>query len=118
VQLVNVIYVTDMQRSVAFYESIGLRRRDQGEVDPGWNEFAIGDAMIALHATAPEKMDPPSGRLDLIFHIPAGELEPLRDRCRDLGYAFGADIADIGFGNYFWITDPDGLAVTFNEKPG
>lgn len=113
--LMNVIYVSDMKKSVAFYESIGLRRRDDGPVDDWWNEFSIGDAVIALHWGGERAIPEPSKHLELHLQVPGEELDRLYAFCVEQGYPNGGPISEMGFGRFFWITDPDGLWVQFNE---
>jgi len=36
--------------------------------------------------------------------------------CAAAGVEIGAGIDDVGFGRFFWVKDPDGLPVQFNER--
>ena len=114
-KLMIMTYVSDMARAVAFYESLGLRRVTTGDPDPMWNEFAIGDATLALHGADASTLQPPGTRPQLNLIVPPGEIERLYARCEALGHPIGAPIQDIGFGRFFWVTDPDGLPVQINE---
>lgn len=116
--MMNVIYVRDMARSVAFYESLGLTRSGTGPIDAWWNEFAIGDAVIALHAAGDRAIPEPSKHLELHLQVPPDELDRLYALCMEKGYPNGGPISEMGFGRFFWITDPDGLWVQFNEHQG
>lgn len=113
-ELSVIIYVSDMERSVAFYESLGLSRHGDG-IDPHWNEFHIGDAILALHRAEPGDIQPASDHLSLNLNVKPGKLDRLFAICKDKGYPIGAPIQDIGFGRFFWITDLDGLPVQLNE---
>lgn len=115
-QLSVIAYVTDMARSVAFYESLGFERK--GEANPMWNEFAFGDAIFALHGAMSEELAPPSDRLSLNILVDGATLDRLYETCEERGYPLGGPIQDIGFGRFFWTTDPDGLPVQFNEQRG
>jgi predicted enzyme related to lactoylglutathione lyase len=109
-------YVKDMERAVAFYESLGFQR--QGEASPMWTEFAFGDATFALHRAMSEELAPPSDRLTLNITVDGEMLDRLHATCEAQGYPLAGPIADVGFGRRFTVTDPDGLPVTFIEKQG
>lgn len=68
-QLMVMTFVTDMANSVAFYESLGLLRKQSGEIDQFGNEFAIGDATLALHHSTPEEIPPVDKHLQVNFNI-------------------------------------------------
>lgn len=112
-QLSVIAYVKDMERAVAFYESLGFSRR--GEMNPMWNEFGFGDATFALHRAMTEELPPASARLTLNLGVDGVELERLHALCEKKGYPTSGPIEDIGFGRYFSVEDPDGLSVQFNE---
>ena len=115
-KLMATVFVSDMTASVRFYESLGLTRSESGEISPYWNEFAIGDAKLALHHASADEIQPASRHLELNFNIPAGgALDALLDSCRALGHPIGGEISEQGFGRFFWISDPDGLPIQFNE---
>lgn len=114
--LVVMAYVSDMKRAVAFYESLGLSRRNHGEIDPMWNEFAIGGATFALHRANPDAIKPASDHLSLNLQVAPDEFDRIFSICQEHGYPISASIQDIGFGRFFWVTDPDGLPVQFNER--
>ncbi len=108
-----IAYVKDMERAVAFYESLGFARR--GEASPMWTEFAFGDATFALHRAMAEELSPPSDRLTLNITVDGATLDRLHATCKERGYPLGGPIQDIGFGRFFTVTDPDGLPVQFTE---
>lgn len=114
-QLSLIVYVSDMERSVSFFESLGFGRHG-GEIDTHWNEFHVGDAVLALHLADPGDIPPASSHLSLNINVEAGELDRLYAICEKQDYPIGAPIQDIGFGRFFWIIDPDGLPVQFNER--
>lgn len=113
-QLSVIAYVSEMEQSVAFYESLGFTRK--GEMNPMWNEFVFGDAIFALHGVTSDDLPQVSNRLTLNLNVDRDELERLYSLCEERGYALGSPIHDIGFGRFFWVKDPDGLPVQFNEK--
>lgn len=109
-QLSAIAYVKDMDRAVAFYESLGFQRR--GEMSPMWTEFAFGDATFALHRGMSDELLPPSDRLTLNVTVDGDTLDQLYATSEERGYPLGGPIQDIGFGRFFTVTDPDGLTVT------
>ena len=113
-QLSVIAYVRDMERAVAFYESLGFRRK--GEPSPMWTEFAFGDATFALHRAMSEELPPPSDRLTLNITVDGKTLDQLHATCEASGYPLGGPIQDICFGRFFTVTDPDGLPVQFTER--
>ena len=113
-QLSVIAYVKNMERAVAFYESLGFTRR--GEMNPMWNEFAFGDTIFALHRAMTEEIPPASARLTLNMVVSHEELERLHALCEERGYPTSGPIQDIGFGPFFRVDDPDGLPVQFNER--
>src|SRR5579864_9020317 len=55
-----IVYVSDMQRSVAFYRDVlGLPLRFSS---PGWTEFNTGSTTVALHTTGDNKLPTHQGR--------------------------------------------------------
>ncbi len=105
-----------MARSVAFYESLGLEREGTGVIDDYWNGFTVNGGKLALHWAMGDPLPPPSGRMTLNIDLPAdGSLERLRETCMSAGYE-PSDVGDEGFGRFFWLKDPDGLTVQFNER--
>ena len=77
--LMNIIYVSDMKKSVAFYESLGLTRDDSGPIDDWWNQFSLGDAVIALHWGGDRPIPQPSKHLEVPLQVPGeASLEDLR----------------------------------------
>lgn len=113
-KLQTIIYVTDMVASVAFYESLGLNRRDSGEPDEHWNQFVIGDAALSLHLDDPADLSPVGRRAEVWLVLPVdGTLDALHASLSNAG-----EIADTGFGRHFATADPDGQPVFIMENPG
>jgi lactoylglutathione lyase len=112
-----IIFVSNMQRSVAFYRDIlGLPLRFES---PGWSEFATEGATLALHAadrTAARDEDPdhlPAGRCRPGLSVPdldAFHLRMLEHNVPCLQPPkplFGARVAQ--------YQDPDGLTISVSE---
>jgi hypothetical protein len=107
--LMPIVYVTDMARSLPFYQALGLTLRQQGSV---WSELQLGDAILALHlvnhiSTRERRME-----LALLSHEP---LASLVDQLRAAGVTVENDIADEAFGRSLLLHDPDGLPIQINE---
>lgn len=113
-QLSVIAYVSNVERSAAFYESLGFERR--GEVRPRWAAFVFGDTLFALHGTMTGELAPPSDRLTLNIVVSGEELEHLYAFCQERGYQLDGQIDDVGFGPHFRVMDPDGLPIQFNER--
>jgi catechol 2,3-dioxygenase-like lactoylglutathione lyase family enzyme len=100
--LMPIVYVTDMERSVEFYSSLGFAVQHRGD---HWTELRAGDgAVLALHR-APE-----SGiELALASH------EPLEAVAASQAAFVARGVADEAFGRSLVLRDPDGLMLQVNE---
>ena len=105
--LMPIVYVTDMERSVEFYESLGFELETKSVM---WTELKAGErAVLALHATASLPED--SKRLELAL-VAEQPLEQVQER---FGSALTRPITDEAFGRSLLIEDPDGLQIQVNE---
>lgn len=112
-RLLNIIYTNDMATSVAFYEKLGLFRKEDGEINQWWNEFPIGDARLALHWNNDEPI-PVGSNPELHLQVSAAEFEAIY---REVGSLSPSEIATLdGLGRYFTLTDPNGVRVQLNEE--
>lgn len=112
-RLLNIIYTNDMPASVAFYEKLGLFRKEDGEINSWWNEFAIGDASLALHWNNDEPV-PMGSNPELHLQVRTAEFEAIYHA---VGSFSPSEIATLeGLGRYFTITDPNGVRVQLNEE--
>jgi len=114
-----IIFVSDMQRSIAFYRDVlGLPLRFES---PHWTEFATEGATIALHqseaaGTREDPLEVPSGRCRPGISVP--DLDAFHKRMESLSVTcvqapkevFGARIAQ--------YVDPDGLGVSVSQERG
>ena len=113
-----IVFVSDMQRSVAFYRDVfGLPLRFDS---PGWSEFATEGATLALHsaeAIGPGADDPkkvPAARCRPGFSVT--DLDAFHQRMvehkvvcvEEPALVFGARIAQ--------YLDPDGLGISVGEE--
>jgi catechol 2,3-dioxygenase-like lactoylglutathione lyase family enzyme len=111
--LMPIVYITDMNRSIAFYEALGLRVSAKQRNDY-WTELSLGDAILALHKDA-NLPDPHHNQrliLTLVTHEP---LENLVEQLGRAGIQPKRAIADEAFGRSLLLHDPDGLPVQINE---
>ena len=116
-QLVTEIVVKDIQRSVAFYRSLGFALlRDGGDfVELTWEDHRLFLAELsAFHDIGEAKLGP-------VPEFPVANIRvmvPDVDRCWKTAQAMGArvviPIADRSYGlRDFTVVDPDGFGVRF-----
>lgn len=107
---VTIVYVTDMERSLAWYRRL-LPGHELVSSSPYWAELSFGAASVALHSAG----EVASGT-QLGFGLEAGEpLETIRTRLAAAGVDVVRDIGDEPFGRSMVIADPDGLSIQINE---
>lgn len=107
-QLQTVVYVTDMDRSIAFYERLGFEVEYRG--GPVWTAFKGSDGILALH-TVEELPGPGRVALGLMADRP---LEEIVETWAGLGIEAGP-IESQSFGRSMSVHDPDGLSIQINE---
>ena len=108
-QLQTIVYVTDMERSIAFYESLGFSVAYRG--GPVWTAFQGSDGVLALHL-----VDSEPGRVELSL-VADDPLEAVIEQLTDAGIESTA-IEEQPFGRSIVVRDPDGLAIQINEHAG
>jgi catechol 2,3-dioxygenase-like lactoylglutathione lyase family enzyme len=111
-----VVFVSDMQSSVRFYELLGLKVDTKGR-SGAWTELRAGDALVALHAA--ERVEQPAtatgaGRVELAF-VATELLEAVEARLLTAGASYVQRISDESFGRSLIVRDPDGLPIQINE---
>jgi len=101
-----VVYVRDMDESVAFYEQLGFEVDIQSRSE-NWTEFRAGGgaAVLALHSAEGDA----AGRVELSMIAE----EPLQQIAKSASVARG--IADEAFGRSIVLEDPNGLRIQVNE---
>jgi catechol 2,3-dioxygenase-like lactoylglutathione lyase family enzyme len=105
--LMPIVFVSDMERSIKFYEALGFEPRNRGTM---WTELEAGDrAVLALHHA--DSLPAPSERVQLAL-VARGALEQVAER---FGDALARPIADEAFGRSLILRDPDGLEIQVNE---
>lgn len=112
-RLLNIVYTNAMADSVAFYEQLGLFRREDGEVNQWWNEFPVGDATVALHWNRDQPL-PTGSNPELHLQASKSEFAALYV---DVASLQPSEITTLeGVGRYFTVTDPSGVRVQINEQ--
>ena len=114
------IFVSDFQRSRAFYESLGFAMVRQWH---DWAMLALGDNVLDLqgdeHATiGPHYFTPEIGRFPrgtgVEISIEVEEIDALYERARSLGLDIVKPIQDRPWkARDFRIADPDGYFIRF-----
>lgn len=113
-----IIFVSDMQRSVAFYKDvIGLSLKFES---PDWTEFATEGATLALHVT-----DAPITSNDSQKKSPAGQCYPglsvkniddFHKRMVENNVTCVLEPVDEHGHKLAGYLDPDGLAISVSEE--
>lgn len=110
-KIMPIVYVSNMEQSVAFYEALGLKAKTQDRSGM-WFELALGDAILALHL-ADKLPEQKQQRIQLTF-ISSEPLENLLTRLEKHRVQLEG-IVDEAFGRSFKVYDPDGLMIQINE---
>jgi lactoylglutathione lyase len=112
-----VIYVSDMQRSTAFYrDTLGLPLKFS---TPGWTEFSNGGTTLALHRHMSDKAsapaEPSAGQATLVFAL--DDLQGTYETLRAEGAHFAMPPQKQPSGQTFAILrDPDGFSITLQQR--
>lgn len=115
-----VVYVSDMQRSVAFYRDIlDLPLKF---TSPGWTEFDTGTITLALHMTGPAGGDapsyqgrPPAGMAHLGFVVDDIQAAYESLKARDAHFSMPPQKQPTGR-MVAVLHDPDGFGITLQER--
>ena len=104
--LMPIVYVRDMDESVAFYERLGFEVDIQARSQM-WTELKAADgAVLALHA-AEDGYAPGRVELSMIAEQPLEAVAGLAPPA--------SGIADEAFGRSLILEDPNGLQIQVNE---
>jgi lactoylglutathione lyase len=113
-----VVYVSDMQRSVAFYRTVlGLPLKF---TSPGWSEFDTGSLTLALHygggtVLAEQPGRPPAGVAHLAFVV--GDIQSTYEALQAMGASFSLPPQIQVTGNTIAVLhDPDGFGITLQQR--
>jgi hypothetical protein len=108
-EMMPIVYVTDMETSLRFYMGLGFSVQRKGGM---WSELRLGEGVLALHYS--ETLPPRPSRIALAFvsHI------SLDDLVADLhagGIETPYDITPQPFGRSLLLIDPDDNQLQINE---
>ncbi len=112
--LMPIVYVTDIERSLPFYQALGAKLTEKGW-NKYWTELQYGDAILALHLWTAKAEG--HGRVELAF-VAHEKLEQVAERLTNAGIELHRQIADEAFGRSFQVKDPNGLVLQINEHVG
>jgi catechol 2,3-dioxygenase-like lactoylglutathione lyase family enzyme len=104
-----IVYVTDMARSLQFYQALGFTIHHEGQM---WSELRLGESRLALHGTDPLPTGPLRIELAFAAHI---SLEALTTQLQAADMTIENEIVDEAFGRSLLLRDPDGLPLQINE---
>lgn len=107
---VPIVYVTDMDRSFAWYRAL-LPRAAVISASPAWTELSCDGVPLALHGAASVT---PGTQVGLAFEA-SRPLEELVDGLAAAGIVPARGISDEVFGRSLLLQDPDGLKIQVNE---
>lgn len=111
--LMPIVFVSDMERAIAFYEKLGLSIRAESG-SPVWTELVVGDSILALHAASDvERPERPPIKLAFLATEP---LEDIAGRLEAVGMPVQRGIAEERFGRSMVVRDPDGLLIHIDER--
>jgi catechol 2,3-dioxygenase-like lactoylglutathione lyase family enzyme len=113
--LIPFVHVTDVARSIAFYELLGFELKDTYEHDGrlDWAALESRDAQLMLaHASAPIERD----KQAVLFYLYADDLAALREHLLAKGVTVG-EIRDgsPGPAREMGLADPDGWCLMVAE---
>ncbi len=103
-KLQPIVYVTDMERSIAWYSA--LLDSQPAYASSHWTSFPVAGGTLALHLTD-EAITSGGVELSLVTEVP---LEAVQTRVE-----VSRGIADEAFGRSLVVHDPDGTSIQVNE---
>jgi lactoylglutathione lyase len=115
-----IVYVSDMQRSLAFYrDTLGLTLKF---TSPGWTEFVTGTTTIALHVVggggeqSPARQSlPPAGQAHIGFMVDDLEATYEALKAQDVFFSLPPKTQNSG-ARLAVLHDPDGLGITIQQR--
>jgi metallothiol transferase len=111
--IMPIVYVSDLDRSLHFYEQLGftlVRRQRNGR----WAEMRLGDAKLGLHLLEPLPETRKEQRVDLALESQES-LEVVQERLLAASVPLERLVSDEAFGYSLVVRDPDGLSIQINQ---
>lgn len=110
------IYVTDMERSTAFYrDTLGLPLKF---TSPGWTEFNNGGTTLALHKHMGGEIRearPAAGQATLVFVV--DDIQGIYETLKAEGVHFSMEPQKQPTGRTLALLhDPDGFGITLQQR--
>jgi catechol 2,3-dioxygenase-like lactoylglutathione lyase family enzyme len=109
IEALPIVYVTDMDASLAFYRALGFEPQHVGST---WSVVAGAGTQLALHGATPGAQRARPLELAASSRVP---LEEVVARATEHGLEIVRGIADEAFGRSLVVRDPDGLDIQVNE---
>lgn len=108
-RLQTITYTTDMGAAADWWTRV--LGTPPTYASDAWTSFAIGDAVLALHAI--DRLPDP-GRT-IVSLVATEPLEAVAERLAAAGVAINREIRAEAFGRSLVVVDPDGSPVQVNE---
>ena len=118
-KVVPEIAVSDMQRSLEFYSSLGFVKDDEGIIDDKgsqWYSLALGDAALWLiREDVLEDLDPDEERGNGVnIYLSVDDVDAIYEKLKPDAMIV-KDIETLWYGlRQFSVSDPDGYLLTIN----
>ena len=107
-QLMPILYPSNMVDAVHFYRALGLNPTKQGNL---WSELEVGDARLGLQSADPFVR----GEKIQIVLVSRKPLEEVIKQLSDSGISIKTKISDEAYGRSLLLHDPDGNPIMINE---
>lgn len=119
--LMPIVYVSDVDASLAFYAALGFTERNRSR-SGAWVELAGPGGRLGLHESRPrpevplpEADEPVGAGVVMLGFVATEPLEEVVDAVASAGHEPVRGIADESFGRSVVLADPDGAHIQINE---
>ena len=107
----TVVYVSDMDKSIAFYRDVLGIPLDYAA--PGWVQFKSHGAALVLHPRLEHQSNASDAQVHITFRV--DDLNAVYADLIARAVRFAAPPATVGFGKHATLFDPDGNAIDLIE---